>query len=167
MRYQAFLLAALLLAVTVSSAGAHALLDHALPEVGSTVTNSPDEIEIWFTNFLKPGHCTIQVQDVRGEEVDKKDSHCDAKDKFLLHVSVPKLSAGTYTVIWRATADDGHVTHGQFKFTIQPRTETQLNQNHVSCAPQQPTNLGQGRFFKTSSTFSLNGELLPCYSCGC
>jgi methionine-rich copper-binding protein CopC len=118
MRVKALLGIVLIWAVSVLPVKAHALLDHAKPDVGSTVPSSPSEIALWFTHFLKPGHCTIQVRDAHGKEVDKKDSHCDDKDKMLLRVSVPKLSPGTYSVTWHVTSDDGHVTRGKFKFTI-------------------------------------------------
>ena len=115
---QPLLLTVLLWLAVVTPASAHALLDHAQPAVGSTITNSPSEIKIWFTHFLKPGHCTIEVRDAHGKVVDHRDSNCDPTDKMLLHVSVQMLSAGTYLVVWHATADEGHVTRGKFKFTI-------------------------------------------------
>jgi methionine-rich copper-binding protein CopC len=33
---------------------------------------------------------------------------------------VPPLKAGKYTVSWRVTAVDTHVTHGAFPFTVSP-----------------------------------------------
>lgn len=101
-----------------SPAWAHAFLDHADPKVGGTLTNSPTEIKIWFTQNVEPAFSTIQVQDAQGKEVDKKDSHLAAKDKSLLAVSVPQLPAGTYTVTWRVVSVDTHKTQGHFEFTI-------------------------------------------------
>jgi methionine-rich copper-binding protein CopC len=97
---------------------AHAFLDHAEPKVGSTVTNSPAEIKIWFTQNLEPAFSTLEVQDAQGEEVDKKDSRLDDKDKSLFLVSLPPLPAGTYTVIWHAVSVDTHKTQGRFEFTV-------------------------------------------------
>ena len=118
--FRPFVVICLLLLASVAPAIAHALLDHAEPPVGSTITNPPSELKIWFTHFLKPGHCTIQVRDAHGKQVDKKDSHCAANDKMLLQVSLPVLAPGTYSVTWHATSDDGHMTRGKFKFTIRP-----------------------------------------------
>jgi len=101
-----------------SSAQAHAFLDHAEPKVGSTLTNSPAEIKIWFTQELEPVFSTLEVRDAQGREVDKKDAHLDAKDKSLFLVSLPQLPAGTYTVIWHAVSVDTHRTQGRFKFTV-------------------------------------------------
>jgi methionine-rich copper-binding protein CopC len=111
------LLAALFLSIQ-SSAWAHAFLDHAEPKVGSTITNSPVELKIWFTQNLEPAFSTLQVQDAQGHEVDKKDAHLDPQDKTLFLVSLPSLPAGTYTVIWHAVSVDTHKTQGHFEFTI-------------------------------------------------
>ena len=100
-------------------AWAHAFLDHADPKVGSTVTNSPTEIKIWFTQNLEPAFSTLEVRDAQGQEVDKKDAHLDDKDKSLFLVSLPQqLPTGTYTVIWHAVSVDTHKTQGRFEFTI-------------------------------------------------
>ena len=114
---QSSLVAALILAWQ-SSAWAHAFLDHADPKVGSTITNSPAEIKVWFTQNLEPAFSKLQVQDAAGHEVDKKDAHLDDKDKSLFKVTLPPLPSGTYTVIWHAVSVDTHRTQGHFKFTI-------------------------------------------------
>ncbi|MDE3066383.1 MAG: copper resistance protein CopC [Verrucomicrobiota bacterium] len=110
--------AVVLFLATQAPAGAHAFLDYSVPKVGSTPTNSPAEVKIWFTEHLKPHGSTIQVLDARGKTVDKKDSHRDFKDAALLRVSLPKLPPGAYRVFWRAIAEDGHRTQGHFRFTI-------------------------------------------------
>ena len=101
-----------------SQAWAHAFLDHADPKVGSTVTNPPPVIKIWFTQELEPVFSSVEVQDAQGKQVDKKDIRLDDKDKTLLIVSVPKLPDGTYTVTWHVVSVDTHRTQGSFKFTI-------------------------------------------------
>jgi methionine-rich copper-binding protein CopC len=78
-----------------SQAWAHAFLDHADPKVGSTITDSPPVIKIWFTQELEPVFSSVEVQDAQGKEVDKKDIHLDDQDKTLLIVSLPELPDGT------------------------------------------------------------------------
>jgi copper resistance protein C len=114
------LLAILFFAIQ-SSAWAHAFLDHADPKVGSTVTNSPTEIKIWFTQNLEPVFSSVEVQDAQGNQVDKKDAHLDDKDKSLFIVSVPLLPDGTYTIIWHAVSVDTHRTQGHFEFTVKTK----------------------------------------------
>jgi len=111
-------LAAVLFLAVQSRALAHAFLDHADPKVGSTMTNSPAEIKLWFTQNLEPVFSTVTVQDDKGKEVDKKDLRQDDKDKTLLIVTVPPLPDGTYTVTWHVVSVDTHRTQGHFKFTI-------------------------------------------------
>jgi methionine-rich copper-binding protein CopC len=111
-------LVAILFLALQTHAWAHASLDHADPKVGGTVTNSPAEIKIWFTQNLEPAFSTLEVRDAQGKEVDKKDAHLDDKDKSLFLVSLPQLSAGTYTVIWHAVSVDTHRTQGTFHFTV-------------------------------------------------
>jgi methionine-rich copper-binding protein CopC len=50
--------------------------------------------------------------------VDLKDDRLDPGDPFLMIVSVPKLKAGTYKVIWNAVCLDTHHTTGTFTFTV-------------------------------------------------
>jgi methionine-rich copper-binding protein CopC len=98
-------------------AEAHAFLDHADPKVGTSVA-APAEVKIWFTEELEAAFSKIQVYDVDGKEVDKKNSHVDAANKALMSVSLPHLPAGTYKVVWNAVALDTHHTNGTFPFTV-------------------------------------------------
>ncbi len=116
------LLAILFFAIQ-SPAWAHAFLDHAEPRVGSTVTNAPTEIKIWFTQELEPVFSTLEVQDAQGQQVDKKDAHLDDKNKALFIVSLPPLPDGTYTVTWHAVSVDTHRTQGSFEFTIKTKSK--------------------------------------------
>jgi copper resistance protein C len=111
-------LACLFLLTLQSPAWAHAFLDHAEPKVGSTVTSPPTETKIWFTQELEPAFSSIEVSDVQGKEVDKKDTHLDSKDKSLLIVSLPHLPPGTYTVAWHVVSVDTHKTQGHFQFIV-------------------------------------------------
>ncbi len=81
---------------------AHAFLKDAHPAVGST----------------EPILSRIQVFDASGKEVDKRDVHLDHFDGALLHVSLQRLGAGTYKVLWRVVSIDTHVTNGDFTFRV-------------------------------------------------
>jgi copper resistance protein C len=116
--FQRWCFAAILFLALQSRAWAHAFLDHADPKVGGTVSNSPAEIKLWFTQNIEPAFSSIEVQDAQGKEVDKKDSHPDPKDKSEMAVSLPELPTGTYTVIWHVVSVDTHKTQGHFQFTV-------------------------------------------------
>ncbi len=112
------LLTLILLLGFVSLAQAHAFLDSAEPKVGSTVHVPPAVVKIWFTKQIVHDGSDIRVLDAQGTEVDLKDAAIDPASKFLLTVSVPKLPAGAYKVIWNAICRDTHHTTGSFTFSV-------------------------------------------------
>jgi methionine-rich copper-binding protein CopC len=97
---------------------AHAFPDHAEPRVGHTLDASPSSVRIWFDGEIEPVFSTIRVEDADKRRVDKGDAHVDARDKTLLQVNLPLLSAGRYEVFWSVIARDGHRTDGSFKFRV-------------------------------------------------
>ncbi len=102
----------------VNPLDAHAFLKQAVPDVGSTLAHSPNEIRIQFTEAVEPAFSKIQVFDGSGKEVDKGDVHRDSSNQALLKVSLPSLGAGTYRVVWRVVSVDTHVTSGSYTFRV-------------------------------------------------
>ena len=107
-----------LLLQTTLAAWAHAFLDHAEPAVGSQIHGAPRQAKIWFTEKLEPALSKMQVFDISGLEVDKRDMKIDQSNAALLAVSLPELKPGKYKVVWRAVSVDTHVTTGNFTFEI-------------------------------------------------
>jgi copper resistance protein C len=107
-----------LLLETTLAAWAHAFLDHAEPAVGSQIQVPPRQAKIWFTEKLEPALSKIQVFDISGLEVDKRDVKIDKSNPAVLTVSLPELKPGKYKVVWRAVSVDTHVTTGNFTFEI-------------------------------------------------
>ena len=99
-------------------AAAHAFLDHADPRVGSTLTQAPGSIRLWFTEALEPAFSRVHVLDASGKAVDANDAHVDGSDPTLLTVTLPALAPGTYRVQWRVVSVDTHVTEGDYTFEI-------------------------------------------------
>ncbi|MGZ3256582.1 MAG: copper homeostasis periplasmic binding protein CopC [Caldimonas sp.] len=98
----------------------HAMLDHAVPAVGSTVRASPVKVELWFSENLEPVFSKVKVLDSAGRQVDKGDKAVDRGDGAHLVVSLPPLAPGTYRVAWRAVSADSHATEGDFTFRVAP-----------------------------------------------
>jgi len=115
-RFALVLLAALL----ASPAGAHAVLDYAIPAARSTVRASPKEITLKFSQRLEPAFSGIEVFDVKGKQVDRGDSRIDDADPASLRVTLPPLAPGRYRVSWRVLAIDTHVSQGDFTFDVGP-----------------------------------------------
>lgn len=105
--------------IASAPAAAHAFLDHAEPRVGSTITQMPARVRLWFTQALEPAFSRVHVVDASGKEVDSGDGHVDPSDAMLLSVTVPALAPGTYRVQWRVVSVDTHVTEGDYTFEIQ------------------------------------------------
>jgi hypothetical protein len=101
-----------------SQASAHAFLTTASPKVGSTVSASPREIVLNFTEDLEPAFSSVEVDGPSGAKI--------ASGKPLIsgaRMIVPlmgPLASGVYKVVWHATAVDTHKTQGNFNFTIKP-----------------------------------------------
>jgi len=114
-------LAAILSLALAGPALAHADLASANPAVGGTVATAPTDVTITFTEEVEPKFSGIQVLDAQGKRVDQGEAHTVPDDAKLLSVAVKPLAAGTYNVIWHATAaDDSHKTKGNYLFTVKP-----------------------------------------------
>ncbi len=107
------------IAAAAEQVEAHAFLVRSEPRVGSKVSKVPTEVRVWFSETVQAGVSSIQVFDVSGKQVDKKDTHSDRSNRAVLCVSlIPALTPGTYKVIWRVTSADTHVTDGDFRFQL-------------------------------------------------
>lgn len=107
-------------AALAPAAGAHAVLERAVPAVGSVVRAPPTEIRLRFTQRLEPAFSGIRVFDRSGKQVDRGDARVDATNAALLRVSLPALPSGAYRVSWRVLSVDAHVTEGEFTFDVAP-----------------------------------------------
>jgi copper resistance protein C len=97
-------------------AKAHAMLDHASPAVGSSVSGSPGVIRMWFTEALEPRFSGAEVAGPSGNRVGGGASVSGNQ----LSVSVPHLAPGTYRVQWHVISVDTHKTEGSFTFDVRP-----------------------------------------------
>ena len=109
----------LVLLAATGVASAHAALDHAVPRVGSTVTQAPKEVVLWFTERLEPTFSSIEVRNEQGAPVTTGKAAVSG-DRTQLRVSLKKLPAGTYKVIWHVLSIDTHRTEGSFTFRVGP-----------------------------------------------
>lgn len=111
---------AVVLPCMVAPAFAHAFLERANPQVGSSVDASPPELSIEFTEGVEPLFSKIKVDGPNGAAVATGKPHLAPDNNRRLVVDLPKLPPGTYTVIWHATSVDTHKTEGSYKFSVTP-----------------------------------------------
>jgi methionine-rich copper-binding protein CopC len=119
MSIRTLLLTAVLLVAGLASAEAHALLREAKPAVGSTITTTPTEVSIVFSEGVEPKFSSIEVRDSTGSRMDNADPHNGPDGKTQLIVGLLPLRPGVYTVRWSAISVDTHHTTGRFTFTLE------------------------------------------------
>jgi copper resistance protein C len=110
----AVLLAALAMA---GSALAHVFPEKQEPGAGASVA-PPSQVTIIFDGPLEPSFTSLTVTDSTGKQVNLEKAAVDAKQPATIHVPLPPLPKGRYTVHWVAVADDGHRTHGDYSFDV-------------------------------------------------
>jgi copper resistance protein C len=113
------LTASLAFGLNVQTALAHALLKKATPAVGGTVSGSPSEIRINFSEGVEPSFSGLTLTSEAGGPVPVGKSAVDPSDNSTLITPVSQtLKPGVYTVNWHAVAIDTHKTQGSFEFTV-------------------------------------------------
>ncbi len=113
-----FPLSGIFLAVAVSSASAHAFLDHASPPVGSTVPTAPHELTLSFTQNLEPAFSTVQVTGPNGAQIAQGKPQISGST---MRVVIKASGSGTYHVHWRALSVDTHTMQGSYTFHVGSR----------------------------------------------
>lgn len=97
---------------------AHAFPEHMEPRVGAVLDNLPGQVRIWFDADLEPAFSTLRVLDAQGQQVNRDPGQVNTGQARLLEARLPPLTRGVYHVYWRVIARDGHVTEGDYSFTV-------------------------------------------------
>ena len=103
-----------------SRAFAHAFLEHADPPVGGTVSQSPKDIRLWFSEPVEPRFSKVTVTAESPPQILTPPVTRDPNDAREIVVSLPVLPAGRYKVSWRVISVDTHETEGAFTFEVKP-----------------------------------------------
>lgn len=102
------------------AAYAHAHLESAQPPVNGTVKTAPNQLDLKFSEELNLKFTGVKVTGPDKKEVKTDGDMLMEGDKTFM-VDLPAgLGAGTYKVEWHALSQDGHKTHGDYKFTVKP-----------------------------------------------
>ena len=103
-----------LMVASVGAAHAHAMLHHASPAAGSTVSD-PHELALEFSDGLEPAFSSADVTDSSGARVDQGKPEVSGKT---IRVGLKTLAPGSYRVHWKAVSTDTHKMEGNFTFNV-------------------------------------------------
>lgn len=110
-----FPLPAMLLA-GVTTAQAHAMLEHADPGAGTTVP-APKAVILEYSEPLEAAFSDVAVTDAGGNDVAAGASSATGRT---MQIRLKPLKPGTYRVQWHAVSIDTHRTAGSYTFTVAP-----------------------------------------------
>lgn len=111
--------AAFACALAATPAFAHAFLDHAIPAVGGTVTGSPAELQLTYTENIVLAFSGVHVAAEGGGSVPISKPVLGAPNELIVRLGHP-LKPGTYEVSWHVVSVDTHHTSGTYRFTVAP-----------------------------------------------
>lgn len=140
----------LLLLGTVNLVSAHARLVRSEPAADSTVTTSPRQVVLYFSEALAAdGTNTVVVLDASGAQVSAGAAQMRATDTTAMQVPLqPSLTAGWYTVQWKNMSIDGDAAEGAYRFQVAapgapaPAPVTQLPQTGAEAPGTRVSGLG-------------------------
>ncbi len=99
----------------------HTKLSKAEPGVASTVTAMPTQIRLWFSEEPELGLTSVVLERADSSVVAKLVlAATDDKKSVAGKIPAP-LAAGTYLVVWKTAATDGHPAKGSYWFTYKPK----------------------------------------------
>lgn len=116
-----FILSALALAGLASPALAHAQLTMATPAVDAVIATSPTELDLTFSEALTLAFTGASLDGPGPARHPTAQAFLAPGNEKTLVVPLPTpLSPGTYTVSWHSLSQDGHKSHGTYRFTLEP-----------------------------------------------
>jgi methionine-rich copper-binding protein CopC len=99
---------------------AHAIIVRTSPAQGGVAETNIGKVDVWYDAGIRDAFAALAVVSASGERVDKRDAAIDSADPAHVSVSVNPLTAGKYTVRYRALSADGHLVSGAWEFEVRP-----------------------------------------------
>ena len=105
--------------VSGNETSAHAAFDRSDPPPNAILPDSPETVQVWFTEPLEFDYSTLTLYDERGAPVPGASSEPGDDDYSLRILLSEPLDRGTYSVVWdNLSAADGHTAGGYIAFTV-------------------------------------------------
>ncbi len=101
----------------------HTALTKAVPAKDSTVSASPEMLQLWFNQKIELSLSKVQLVDAKQQPIplsaiSRDDSKKDSPVVAHLMVEIPD---GAYVVNWTAASADGHAVRGSFRFYVKTK----------------------------------------------
>jgi methionine-rich copper-binding protein CopC len=116
LRAALLVLGALIALALPITASAHADLVSATPADKSTVSGTPSEIVLTFSESLNPTKSSLVLLDSSSSQVAK--AGVDPADDKVMRLTPPALDPGAYEIDWTSDSLDGHLLRGKVTFTV-------------------------------------------------
>lgn len=97
---------------------AHAIIVRTSPAQGGVAEGNIGKVDVWYDAGIRDAFAALAVVSASGERVDKRDAAIDSADPAHVSVGVNPLTAGKYTVRYRALSADGHMVSGAWDFEV-------------------------------------------------
>ena len=89
------------------------------PAVNATLNASPQRLALWFSESIELATTSVKLTNARNEPIGLGTLAVDTAPLAPALVDVrTRLTAGKYTVTWRAAGDDNHPSTGKFSFVV-------------------------------------------------
>lgn len=140
-----------LLLATPRQALAHLRLRHSSPAAEAVLDTVPREVRLVFTEAPALAVSSIRLLAADGSEVPLGvlSVDPDSATALVARITAERLSAGSYTVVWRTASSDGHPMEGRFGFTIAERAVG------LAAAPQMSTGVSDSTLASPESAAVL------------
>jgi methionine-rich copper-binding protein CopC len=107
------------LGLGATAASAHPRLQASNPASGTTLTTSPKDIRMTFSEELVPSFTGLELKSASGKSVATDKAKLVPGDNRSIVVPImSRLAVGTYSVSWHAVSVDTHRISGSYKFKI-------------------------------------------------
>jgi copper transport protein len=116
----------LLLLLHPSFISAHAYIIKSEPFDNEILKQPLHKVSIQFDETIQSVHNSIKVYDAKGNRVDQKNGHVNAKNSTILECGLNQsLPNGTYRIQWNVISNDGHPVQGVIPFQIEKGNKSQ------------------------------------------
>ena len=103
---------------------AHARLVETYPTDGGTLAESPEQVQLLFSEPIEAEFNPVEVYDQGGDRVDEDDARVSPNNARLLVADLGGLHDDSYTVEWRVTSADAHPISGAYEFVVDTSAAT-------------------------------------------